>query len=333
MQCADCGAMVSIPSARQKLSLVKQASPADLECPSCGSPYKQGAVLCINCGLDFRTGKKHKLASDSPGRFSFKRILAFVCLLLCAVGALIVAGMVRNDPALRSAIVDKFHAAMNAVSFSQPAAISPMAAPEVVEPWKLLSDEMAERARECVRFQSQIKVPHNLPEELSVNVGRFRGASVVRVEPDGLSLIHGTGVEKIGYEEMPAEWLEQYHIDVAVADAYRENIRHGEAVERREQAGRMEDIERQREQERSEHDASLEEICSERNLKAKAAWEKYDNEMAAYRNDSRQYQNELRINASRGRLTTRIKPRPPIPPSCPRPCPDGNEAAVTAHAQ
>ena len=37
-------------------------------CPQCGQPRSPGAVICINCGLDFRTGKK-VVASPEPQQF------------------------------------------------------------------------------------------------------------------------------------------------------------------------------------------------------------------------------------------------------------------------
>jgi len=37
-------------------------------CPQCCQPRAEGALICIHCGLDFRTGKK-VVASPSPQHF------------------------------------------------------------------------------------------------------------------------------------------------------------------------------------------------------------------------------------------------------------------------
>ena len=56
-KCPGCGAIVLIGAGGSAAPVAPAAAPANA-CPNCASPMPQGAVLCINCGYDTRTGKK-----------------------------------------------------------------------------------------------------------------------------------------------------------------------------------------------------------------------------------------------------------------------------------
>lgn len=40
------------------LQLKKEDEPAETKCPSCGAVLPEGAVLCVQCGYDFRSGRR-----------------------------------------------------------------------------------------------------------------------------------------------------------------------------------------------------------------------------------------------------------------------------------
>ena len=54
---------------------VAAGQPAGAACPSCGSPRAENAVICIQCGVDFRTGKQltTTVAPKTFGPFSISR--------------------------------------------------------------------------------------------------------------------------------------------------------------------------------------------------------------------------------------------------------------------
>ena len=42
------------------------AGPAEIKCPGCGTPVREDAVLCVDCGYNFRTGRK--IVPDTPSQ-------------------------------------------------------------------------------------------------------------------------------------------------------------------------------------------------------------------------------------------------------------------------
>lgn len=40
------------------------AGPSQIKCPGCGTPVSQDAILCVDCGYNFRTGRK--IVPDTP---------------------------------------------------------------------------------------------------------------------------------------------------------------------------------------------------------------------------------------------------------------------------
>lgn len=60
-KCA-CGAKLVVPAEAPKSVAVPVAPPAPVAsqstCPGCGAALSPGAVLCVNCGFNLKTGKK-----------------------------------------------------------------------------------------------------------------------------------------------------------------------------------------------------------------------------------------------------------------------------------
>lgn len=90
VQCVECNEYVEIPALpSQKLSLKKQEPPESLQCPSCGAPIKSDYVLCVNCGLNFKTGKKAKLVvdTDATKKVPLKPVIIAVSIVVvCGFG-------------------------------------------------------------------------------------------------------------------------------------------------------------------------------------------------------------------------------------------------------
>lgn len=42
------------------------AGRAEIKCPGCGAPIREDAVLCVDCGYNFRTGRK--IVPDTPSQ-------------------------------------------------------------------------------------------------------------------------------------------------------------------------------------------------------------------------------------------------------------------------
>ncbi len=59
--CPDCEKDLNVPTRTSRLSLGRKREDApDLagrRCPSCGSEVAPAAILCVNCGIDLRTGE------------------------------------------------------------------------------------------------------------------------------------------------------------------------------------------------------------------------------------------------------------------------------------
>ena len=66
-------------------------------CPACGAGVGPGDIVCVKCGTNLLTGQKiadEKQKEAKPGRFAFRRVLAygaFALVVLAAAGALIAA--------------------------------------------------------------------------------------------------------------------------------------------------------------------------------------------------------------------------------------------------
>lgn len=80
------------PAAEPKLRL-RSGSIAGRPCPSCRTIVSEDVVLCTNCGLDFRTGKKIRVKGPS---FSFPAIPWFRIAMLLILVALTVVGYARR---------------------------------------------------------------------------------------------------------------------------------------------------------------------------------------------------------------------------------------------
>ncbi len=68
VECSHCGHVNLIdPESKQSYSCERCKRQLAV-CPQCRQPRPAGAVLCVHCGLDFRTGKK-VVASPAPRRY------------------------------------------------------------------------------------------------------------------------------------------------------------------------------------------------------------------------------------------------------------------------
>lgn len=59
-------------------------------------------------------------------------------------------------------------------------------------------------------------------EDLVIGSTTYKNYEVVKVEPDGLRILHSAGAAKIPYEQLPATLLKQYSFDPAKAKEFRE---------------------------------------------------------------------------------------------------------------
>ncbi len=205
-------------------------------------------------------------------------------------------------------------------------------------------EALTQRVRDVISLQAEIVVPHELESHVAVENERFVGATVLRVEPDSLHLRHASGLERLGYEQMPPTWWEAYHIDPDAADWFRAvRARHSheaarasaarataaaahERAARQAHGSRLQQIEQDR--------VSAEEERRTRNLVR--AWQRYDRDVKAYDDAVRRSrQIGIRRNPYTGTImedsvrTVRIPSRP-VPPSHSRPSgyyPDGPRIA------
>jgi hypothetical protein len=55
-RCPGCKEVLTVPFAPE--AAAPQPAAAASACPSCGARLSEGAVLCVSCGYDLRTGQK-----------------------------------------------------------------------------------------------------------------------------------------------------------------------------------------------------------------------------------------------------------------------------------
>jgi uncharacterized Zn finger protein (UPF0148 family) len=58
-KCPGCRNLIRVPAAAPApaVDYPEEDYPEDDTCPNCEEPLAEGAVLCVNCGYDTRTGK------------------------------------------------------------------------------------------------------------------------------------------------------------------------------------------------------------------------------------------------------------------------------------
>ena len=64
-KCAACGQVISVPNLAQSGEKAVSAPPR--ACSTCREPLQPSAVICLNCGLDLRTGKQLPRVKSSAG--------------------------------------------------------------------------------------------------------------------------------------------------------------------------------------------------------------------------------------------------------------------------
>lgn len=57
-RCPSCKEVLTVPYAPEAAALAAQPAAAANACPSCGGSLAEGAVFCVACGYDLRTGKQ-----------------------------------------------------------------------------------------------------------------------------------------------------------------------------------------------------------------------------------------------------------------------------------
>jgi hypothetical protein len=81
-----------------------------------------------------------------------------------------------------------------------------------------------QRVRECIARQKDVPLPFTA-ERLADTAGReYLHVSVVRLEPDGIHVQHGKGLDKLDYMRLPAELKERFFIEDELALRYREVV-------------------------------------------------------------------------------------------------------------
>lgn len=95
--CPQCRGQVAVPlsverAARPPKLQVKQGSPvatAYRNCPSCGALAQEEAVFCVQCGYNFKTGRRY--AETAARTKLIRNVLASVALLvLCGVAFMVI---------------------------------------------------------------------------------------------------------------------------------------------------------------------------------------------------------------------------------------------------
>lgn len=83
VKCPACQAVLVLPASQQAAAptgnsldeLLAEEMPqrhaglagqAEVKCPGCGIPVREDAVLCVNCGYNFRTGRQ--IVPDTPSQ-------------------------------------------------------------------------------------------------------------------------------------------------------------------------------------------------------------------------------------------------------------------------
>jgi hypothetical protein len=67
VKCPGCGTAIAVPAADAEEGAYDLAE--EVICPGCRRGLAKGAVVCVNCGYDFRTRRRHR-TSYSGGGFS-----------------------------------------------------------------------------------------------------------------------------------------------------------------------------------------------------------------------------------------------------------------------
>lgn len=75
------------------LQFKKEEEPPEIRCPSCGASLPEGSVLCVQCGYDFRSGRR---VDEEVAPRSNPLMIAGVALLV-AVAAVLVAWRILSD--------------------------------------------------------------------------------------------------------------------------------------------------------------------------------------------------------------------------------------------
>lgn len=118
------------------------ASDASKSCPQCESSLPQDAVLCVQCGYDFRSGTTHKTATGLPHTLG---VLAAVVIsvAVAAVAILILINVFKNDDAVAPVATSPVdppppppaHVPLPPETVLEPTAIAePVATPEPPDP-------------------------------------------------------------------------------------------------------------------------------------------------------------------------------------------------------
>ncbi len=66
------------------------------ECPNCNARLPEDAVLCVQCGYDFRSGTVHKASSPGLSR-ALIAIISVVAVILAAVAVVLLISVFRGD--------------------------------------------------------------------------------------------------------------------------------------------------------------------------------------------------------------------------------------------
>jgi hypothetical protein len=98
-KCAACGRVLSVPTLASSADQEKASPSPRRACPTCRQALQPKAVICLNCGLDLRTGKQVPQAKSSapaaPSRPSAKAPASSARLWIALIaGGVCLAGVV-----------------------------------------------------------------------------------------------------------------------------------------------------------------------------------------------------------------------------------------------
>jgi hypothetical protein len=98
-KCAACGRALSVPTLAPSADQEKASPSPRRACPTCRQALQPKAVICLNCGLDLRTGKQLPQAKSSapaaPSRPSAKAPASSARLWIALIaGGICLAGIV-----------------------------------------------------------------------------------------------------------------------------------------------------------------------------------------------------------------------------------------------
>ncbi len=216
--CPQCESQVAVPLpqdvAQQRPRLqVRRGTPVSggKPCPSCGAAMADGAVICVQCGFDTRTGVtwQTKPADRRP-----------IGLVLAAVGVVIVAGWIhiwlksRREsgpigempaaPPTQSAPAVAPAAAGGEVSSAEPAPVTegPAAALATAEPPRMPESDMGAQADSVsLPAPSRAELERQFTEALNTRYPlHTRGAQVVLRQNNGL--VHRGEILVLGPESV-----------------------------------------------------------------------------------------------------------------------------------